>query len=115
MCKVAAFLGIDFDPCLQKPTVLGRLTAGNAFDGVAAFDINPRIVERWRERIPGQNAEVIEFHLADEMTALDYTPKPGARGGRIQQVAGLRPLLWGLLCIAGHIMTAAFPSVRCAN
>jgi hypothetical protein len=74
MRGVAAFLGIDFDPCLLKPTVLGRPAAGNAFDGVAAFEISARNVGRWRERISSQDAQVIEFHLGEEMKAVGYMP-----------------------------------------
>ncbi len=75
MRGVAAFLGIEFDPCLLKPTVLGQAAGGNAFDGVAAFDVSARHVNRWRERITPQDAQIIEFHLADEMNAFGYAPE----------------------------------------
>ncbi len=75
MRGVAAFLGIEFDVCLLKPTVLGRPAGGNAFDGVAAFDVSARNVGRWRERISPEDAQVIEFHLADEMAAFGYAPE----------------------------------------
>lgn len=74
MRGIAAFLGIDFDPCLLKPTVLGTAVGGNAFDGVASFDVSARNVNRWRDRITPQDAQVIEFHLADEMSAFGYAP-----------------------------------------
>ena len=74
MRGVAAFLGIDFDPCLLKPTVLGHPAGGNAFDGVASFEVSARNVGRWRERISAENAQVIEFHLGDEMKAFGYAP-----------------------------------------
>ena len=74
MRGIAAFLGIDFDPCLLKPTVLGVAVGGNAFDGVASFDVSARNVNRWRDRITPQDAQVIEFHLADEMNAFGYAP-----------------------------------------
>jgi hypothetical protein len=74
MRGVADFLGIDFDPCLLKPTVLGIPAGGNAFDGVATFDVSARHVDRWRERISAEDAQVIEFHLADEMAAFGYVP-----------------------------------------
>ena len=74
MRGIAAFLGIDFDPCLLKPTVLGAAAGGNAFDGVASFDVSARNVDRWRDRITPQDAQVIEFHLADEMNAFGYAP-----------------------------------------
>ena len=74
MRGVAAFLGIDFDLSLLKPTVLGHAAAGNAFDGVAAFEVSARNVGRWRERIPAEDAQVIEFHLGAEMKAFGYAP-----------------------------------------
>jgi Sulfotransferase family len=74
MRGIADFLGIDFDPCLLKPTVLGIPAGGNAFDGVATFDVSARHVDRWRERISAEDAQVIEFHLADEMAAFGYAP-----------------------------------------
>jgi hypothetical protein len=72
MRAIAAFLGIDFDPCMLKPSVLGVAAGGNAFDGVASFDVSARNVGRWRDRITPQDAQVIEFHLADEMKAFGY-------------------------------------------
>lgn len=74
MRGVAAFLGIEFDPCLLKPTVLGHPAGGNAFDGVATFEVSARSVGRWRERISAEDAQVIEFHLGDEMQAFGYAP-----------------------------------------
>jgi len=74
MRGVAAFLGIEFDPCLLRPTVLGHPAGGNAFDGVASFEVSARNVGRWRERISAEDAQVIEFHLGDEMKAFGYAP-----------------------------------------
>ena len=42
---------------------------------MAAFDVSARNVSRWRERITAQDAQVIEFHLADEMAAFGYMPE----------------------------------------
>ncbi|WP_409719642.1 sulfotransferase family protein [Pseudorhodoplanes sp.] len=74
MRRVADFLEIDFAPSLLIPTLLGNPTGGNAFDGVAAFEVNPRNVERWRERISPDDAQVIEFHLGEEMWEFGYRP-----------------------------------------
>lgn len=74
MRTVADFLGIDFTPSLLVPTTLGRPTGGNAFDGVASFEVNTRNVERWRERIAPEDAQVIEFHLGDDMEEFGYRP-----------------------------------------
>jgi hypothetical protein len=72
MHGVADFLGIDFTPSLLAPTVLGRPTGGNAFDGIAAYEVNARNVDRWRERIAPEDAQVIEFHLGEDMAEFGY-------------------------------------------
>lgn len=74
MRQVADFLRIDFTPSLLAPTTLGLPAGGNAFDGVATFDVNARNVGRWRERISLEDAQVIEFHLREEMEAFGYAP-----------------------------------------
>lgn len=74
MQSVARFLEIDFKPSLLAPTMLGRPAGGNAFDGVASFEVNARNVGRWRERISPEDAQVIEFHLAEDMAAFGYQP-----------------------------------------
>ena len=71
---VADFLDIAFEPSLLTPTTLGRPTAGNAFDGAAAFDVSTRNVGRWRERVSARDAQVIEFHLSQEMEEFGYAP-----------------------------------------
>jgi hypothetical protein len=74
MQAIADFLGIGLEPALLAPTMLGHPTGGNAFDGVATFDVNARNVGRWRDRIAPEDAQVIEFHLAREMQAFGYEP-----------------------------------------
>lgn len=74
MHGVADFLGIDFSPSLLTPTMLGRSTGGNAFDGIAAFEVSARNVDRWRERISPEDAQVIEFHLGEDMAEFGYEP-----------------------------------------
>lgn len=72
MRTVASFLGIDFTSSLLTPTTLGRPAGGNAFDGVTTFKVDTRNVERWRERIAPEDAQVIEFHLGDDMEEFGY-------------------------------------------
>lgn len=74
MEEIARFLGVGFDPCLLIPTVLGVRTGGNNYDGEAMFAPSDRNAGRWRERIGEFDACVIEFHLAEEMTAHGYAP-----------------------------------------
>ena len=74
MRDIAAFLDIDFNPCLLQPTVLGAPTGGNSYDGIQAAGIENRNVGRWHERIADEEAAVIEFHFADKMEAFGYSP-----------------------------------------
>jgi hypothetical protein len=74
MMQVSEFLGIGVEPSLLTPTTLGRSSGGNSFDGVATFDVSTRNVERWRERISDEDAQVIEFHLSEEMQEFGYEP-----------------------------------------
>lgn len=75
MRAIADFLGVNFDASLLTPTQLGLPSGGNNFDGEAMFSISERNVGRWRERITREDAQVIEFHLAEEMMAFGYEPE----------------------------------------
>jgi hypothetical protein len=81
MRAIANFLGIGFDASLLAPTQLGRPSRGNNFDGDAMFSISSRNIGRWRERITAEDAQIIEFHLANEMAAFGYELQfePGER------------------------------------
>jgi hypothetical protein len=72
--RVAEFLEIDYDPVMMSPTLLGVSTRGNIFEGVAMQGIDSRNVGRWRDRISAEEAQVIEFIMAEEMAAFDYEP-----------------------------------------
>lgn len=74
MHGVADFLRVDFVPSLLQPTMLGRPTGGNAFDGVVTFEVSARNVDRWRDRISPEDAQVIEFHLGEDMIEFGYEP-----------------------------------------
>ncbi len=74
MQAVARSLGIELTSSLLKPSTLGKPSGGNAFDGVATFDVNTRNVERWRDRIAVEDAQVIEFHLGEDMKKFGYRP-----------------------------------------
>jgi hypothetical protein len=71
---VADFLEIDFVPSLLTPSTHGQPAGGNAFDGVVTFEVNTRNVERWRDRITAEDAQVIEFHLGEDMEKFGYLP-----------------------------------------
>ena len=74
MRKLADFAGISFGKSLLEPTVLGVAFHGNShedkkFDGISASN-----KDRWRERISEEEAQVIEFWLADVMPKFGYMP-----------------------------------------
>lgn len=73
--KICAFLNIDFHESLLTPTVLQMPTQGNNYDGKKLFRISRDNVGRWRERISNEEAQIIEFHFKDLMTAFGYTPE----------------------------------------
>ena len=78
MQHLAGFLGIDFDPSLLTPTMLGLPVAGNSYEGEGTLAVSGRNAGRWRERIQPEEAQIIEFHLADEMQEFGYEPAFGA-------------------------------------
>jgi hypothetical protein len=76
------FIGLPTSPALRVPTVMGRPTGGNNFDGEQFKRVTARNVGRWRERTSEFAACVIEFHLGDVMEAhgyrLEFTPSERA-------------------------------------
>jgi hypothetical protein len=74
MRELAAFIGIDFRPSLLVPMLLGKPVAANSYESGASFAVNAHNAGRWRERITPEEAQVIEFHLGDEMQAFGYEP-----------------------------------------
>lgn len=74
MRGIADFLGIEFHQCLLAPTILGQPAPGNSFEGIRMSTVDARHVARWRDRITPQDAQVIEFHLAEEMETFGYAP-----------------------------------------
>ncbi|MBI4662347.1 MAG: sulfotransferase [Verrucomicrobia bacterium] len=71
---ICRFLGIVFDDCLKVPTILGKPTHGNNFDGEKFYELTARNVGRWRERITDEEAMIIEFHFRELLTAFGYEP-----------------------------------------
>lgn len=72
MRQVADWIGIDYDLGLLQPTLLSKPTRGNNYENQAMFTISSGNVGRWRERIPAEEAALVEFLLADEMEAFGY-------------------------------------------
>jgi len=74
MRELSAFLGIDFGPSLLVPTILGQPAMANSYEGKTVFAVSNHNAGRWPERISSEEAQIIEFHLADEMRAFGYEP-----------------------------------------
>lgn len=72
MKDVCAFLGIDYSPALTSPTALGQPVAGNNLDGEAMPVVTGKNVGRWRDRLRPAEAQVIEFHFAEDMARWGY-------------------------------------------
>jgi len=58
MRRVAAFVGIDFDPCLLTPTYLGHPVRPNSSFQVDRTGLNASMLERACELTPGQRARI---------------------------------------------------------
>ena len=74
LSKACAFLGIDFQPCLLKPTFCGVPWKGNNYETKKFDSISKSSVNRWKERIDEHEAKVLEFHFQDLMKKNNYVP-----------------------------------------
>ncbi len=72
--RLCAFAGLDFDPCLLRPTRAGGRDTGNSFEGRAFEGISADNAGRWRERILPEEACVIEYALGEVMARHGYEP-----------------------------------------
>lgn len=70
--KIASFLNIEYNEILLKPTICGKLWAGNNFDGLKFKSVSNVNVNRWRERISDDDAKLIEYHFYDIMKSFEY-------------------------------------------
>ena len=83
MRDIAAWLGIEWNENLQRPTRLGATFVGNSHDGQVFTDVSTSNVGRWTERLLTSEVSVLEFCLKDEMDDLGYAssscPTDGAK------------------------------------
>jgi hypothetical protein len=70
--KIADFMGIDYHPALEVPTVNGVPWPGNNFEGLKFQGLSAVNVGRWPERTERWEAAVIEGHLGDVMERWGY-------------------------------------------
>jgi len=71
---ICRFLRIDYHPALERPTIAGKLWPGNNFEGLAFSSLDDTNTGRWSERVPENEAALIEAHLGDIMETLGYNP-----------------------------------------
>ena len=69
---IADFIGIDFNQNLLIPTTFGYSWQGNNFEGVKFKKASNKNVGRWKERIPKEEAMLIEYHFKDIMDHFGY-------------------------------------------
>ncbi len=72
LTRVTDFLGIAFHDCLRSPTVFGRRTSGNNYEGREMRGISGVNIGRWRERIGEVEAQVIEHCFGELLDAFGY-------------------------------------------
>ncbi len=70
--EICDFLQISFSESMRIPTVCGKLWKGNNFSGRRFVKPSAVNAGRWRERISGKEACLIEFHFGSLMKYFDY-------------------------------------------
>ena len=70
--ELCRFLGIKYDKQILKPTILGKISEGNNFDGIKFKTISDQNLKKWRKRITPAEASVLEFFLKDIMIQNGY-------------------------------------------
>lgn len=72
MHELAQFIGIDFDSNLLIPTTFGYSWFGNNFDGIQNVRPSDVNVNRWKERINEEEAQLVEYYFRDIMQFFNY-------------------------------------------
>ena len=70
--KNLQFINIKYDKNIMVPTVLGKSSAGNNYEGIKFKKISNLNKNNWRNRISIQEAEIIEFYLGNLMKKFGY-------------------------------------------
>lgn len=72
LSRISSFLSIPFCDSLLKPTFGGVLWKGNSFGKKAFSSISKNHLNRWRERITGHEAKVLEYYFAPLLKEFGY-------------------------------------------
>lgn len=72
MKNICKFLDVKFHLNLLKPTILGKNTKGNNYEGESFYNISSKNVNRWKDRINKREAQLIEFYFQNEMKKFKY-------------------------------------------
>jgi hypothetical protein len=93
LSKLAAFLGIEWDPSLADPTRAGEQWAGNSMFADQFRGISAAPVARWHEKLSLEDAAVIEQMAGQQMEIYGYAREIA---GAAALVARGRALAWPL-------------------
>lgn len=72
MRELCNFIGIEFSASMLVPSTFGCGWEGNSFDGRKFNGASKINVNRWKERIDAEDAQLIEFHFRDIMEYFGY-------------------------------------------
>ena len=70
--EICKFINIKFEKNILKPTILGKGSKGNNYEGVNFKKISKINAGNWKKRINQVETNIIEFFLRDEMLKLKY-------------------------------------------
>ena len=93
MGEVCRYLEITFDPAVLKPTMVGRLWAGNSSAGIQFSEISTEPITRWQNELSEDEIGWVEWHCRDLMPEFGYEPRLRSRNLRhwIRPVREERP------------------------
>jgi len=72
MNLISNFIGVQFEETMLHPSVMGLHTSGNNFNKIDMSEVKTVNINRWRERITKQEAQVIEFYFKETMNEFEY-------------------------------------------
>ena len=91
MKGLAEFAGIEYSEKLLKPSTFGYSWEGNNFEGVKNSAPSSENVNRWKERITNEEAQLIEYYFKDIMKFWGYETEFSLKE---QQIAALEHYKW---------------------
>lgn len=84
-------IGISYNEDMLTPSTFGYKWKGNNFEGVQHDEPSSVNVNRWKQRISDEDAQLMEFHFRDIMKDFGYEP---AFSREKQQMAATKHYKW---------------------